>query len=389
MKKLLFALCALVLCLSGKANDGVYYTSGNQLIPINETEISVKKEVLDITRQDDKMRIHVYYEFYNPGEEKTLLVGFEAMPPGGDFGLSEEEYLKLTGHPNIYDFTVMVNGQPVKYQVSHVERDENYVQNGKIKALTKQREKELGEELDYSMTIPYLFVYHFNATFKKGLNIVEHTYTFEKSEFVGVEYSLDYVLTAANRWANHQIDDFTMNLHMGERCSFDIPATFFKGEGGWTINGIGRKNMDKQYDNPLLRCHVQEGSVTFHQKNFHPKGELHVEQTFYIEQDEKNGFDNCEQYYHHIFKKAYPTTMMYRIFNPQDMECKPASADMKRIMRNLPFAVRGYVFKTKMIQDYYESTDWYVANPDYVSDMKDFTEDEQEWVGLWTEPKKE
>jgi len=65
-------------------------------------------------------------------------------------------------------------------------------------------------------------------------------------------------------------------------------------------------------------------------------------------------------------------------------DCKPFSADMKKIMRNLPFAVRGYVFKTKVIQDYYESTDWYVADPNYVSDLKGLTKDEQEWVEYWT-----
>ena len=370
----------------GFANDGVYYTSGNQLIPITETQISVQKEILDITHQGNKMLVHVYYEFFNPGEEKTLLVGFEALPPSGAWGMSEEEYKKLTDHPFIQDFTVKINGQTLKYQVSHVDnnKEENYYQNGKFKELTKQQELEMGREMEFSEYIPFLFVYHFNATFKKGLNIVEHTYTFDKSLYVGVEYTLDYVLTAANRWANHQIDDFTMNLNMGDRTSFDVQASFFKGEGGWTINGIGRKNLVKQYENYLLRFHIQEGSVTFHKKNFHPEGELDLAQTFYYPEVFGNGMDDCESFYIERFKKAYPTPMMMYGFNPDDADCKPISADTKKIMRNLPFATHGYVFKTKAIQDYYESTDWYVANPDYVSDMKDLTEGEREWVESWT-----
>ena len=177
----------------GFANDGVYYTSGNQLIPITETQISVQKEILDITHQGNKMLVHVYYEFFNPGEEKTLLVGFEALPPSGAWGMSEEEYKKLTDHPFIQDFTVKINGQTLKYQVSHVDnnKEENYYQNGKFKELTKQQELEMGREMEFSEYIPFLFVYHFNATFKKGLNIVEHTYTFDKSLYVGVEYTLD------------------------------------------------------------------------------------------------------------------------------------------------------------------------------------------------------
>ena len=127
MRKYLLLLCAIALSTIGLANDGVFYTSGNQLIPITETEISVKKEILDITRQqDNKMLVHVYYEFFNPGNEKTLLVGFEAMPPGGAWGMEEEEYKKITNHPYIYDFTVKINGKPLDYQVAHVELEGDY-----------------------------------------------------------------------------------------------------------------------------------------------------------------------------------------------------------------------------------------------------------------------
>ena len=68
MKKAFILLLMLIPFIGAKANDGVYYTSGNQLIPITETEISVQKEVLDITRQDQMIHVHVYYEFFNPGD---------------------------------------------------------------------------------------------------------------------------------------------------------------------------------------------------------------------------------------------------------------------------------------------------------------------------------
>lgn len=60
MRKYLLFFCAILLSSLGRANDGVFYTSGNQLIPITETEISVKKEILSITREDNKMLVHVY-----------------------------------------------------------------------------------------------------------------------------------------------------------------------------------------------------------------------------------------------------------------------------------------------------------------------------------------
>ena len=391
MRRLILFLCIITINVTAWANDGVYYVSGNQLIPINETEISVKKEVLSITRQREqqKIRVHVYYEFFNPGEEKTLLVGFEAMPPGGAWSTSEEELMNYTTHPNISDFTVNINGQNLKYQVSHVEDKDHYYVNGKFKEIDPKHAVELAQE-SYFETIPYMFVYHFNATFKKGLNIVEHTYTFDESGFVGSEYCFDYVLTAANRWANNQIDDFTLNLDLGNLCSFDVSENFFKGQGGWTINGIGRSNEADHYGNKLLRFHIQEGTVSYHKKNFHPEGELYVEQPFYINED--GDFYDYENSCKHIigfdFKKAYTSAIKVFYIDDDNIICDEINADMKKIMRNLPFAYRGYVFKTKMLQDYFESTDWYVANPDYVSDMKDLNEDEKTWVEFWTRQQK-
>ena len=76
MKRLLtFAACCLST-LFAFANDGVFYAAGNQLIPITETDISVKKEVLTLNRVGNHIEVTVYYEFFNPVGEKELLVGF-------------------------------------------------------------------------------------------------------------------------------------------------------------------------------------------------------------------------------------------------------------------------------------------------------------------------
>ena len=56
----------------------------------------------------------------------------------------------------------------------------------------------------------------------------------------------------------------------------------------------------------------------------------------------------------------------------------------QRIMRNLPFAWRGYVFKSKDLQKYFESTTWYIPDPDYVADMEALPEKEQAWILFWS-----
>ena len=130
------------------------------------------------------------------------------------------------------------------------------------------------------MAYPFDYVYHFKAKFRPGLNIVQHTYEYDLSFSVGEEFHFPYVLTAANRWANHQIDDFTLNINMGDHESFRIKQTFFDKSTDWTINGLG---MAMKCDWPTwdtvkngVIFHIQKGSVSFHKQNFHPDGELHV-----------------------------------------------------------------------------------------------------------------
>ena len=70
MKKIAILLFCCLSAFFATANDGVFYASGNQLIPITETDISVKKEVLTINRVGDHIEVTVYYEFFNPVGEK-------------------------------------------------------------------------------------------------------------------------------------------------------------------------------------------------------------------------------------------------------------------------------------------------------------------------------
>ena len=103
MKKIfLITLMALAVCLqSAVANDGVFYVNGNHLIPLEETDISIKKEILTITLCDDGFAsVDVQYEMVNNGAPKTITMGFEASVPYND----GESFNKNCTHPNIKDF---------------------------------------------------------------------------------------------------------------------------------------------------------------------------------------------------------------------------------------------------------------------------------------------
>lgn len=375
MKKVSVFLLLLLSFFCAKANDGVFYASGNQLIPITETDISVKKEVLTVTRVGDHLEVTVYYEFFNPSKPKDLLVGFEAEPPYP----YEEDYMKMfPEQPHMRNFMVLVNGERLNYEVATAMYPEDrgmkdYYKNGKFTDLTKkQAEKAIVEEGN-EMVYPFFFVYHFNAHFKEGLNIVVHTYNYDLSYSVGEEYSFPYVLTAANRWANHQIDDFTLTINMGERESFTIAPTFFKDVNAWTINGVGKKNYAPESKYPMF--HMQNGSITFHKNNFHPEGELEISKTsaqFML-------WGKTNQEVLDVVKQQYCSWRVESF--PDDVKLTKEEC---RIMKNIPFAYRGHVFKDQGLKRFFESTEWYVPDPNYVDRIEELTEDEREWVEFWS-----
>ena len=55
----------------------------------------------------------------------------------------------------------------------------------------------------------------------------------------------------------------------------------------------------------------------------------------------------------------------------------------KRILKNVPFAYRGHVFKDQGLKKFFESTNWYVPDPEYKDDMGTMTQEEREWIEFW------
>ena len=325
--------------------------AGNQLVPINETDISVKKEILYIKKTEEFAEVSVYYEFFNPKDEKEIIVGFEAGIPLGDAGFSP-----INGHhPYMFDFTVSLNGNFLPYQIAFV-KNSTYTKNHKIQNIDpKSLDNDIiGDELDFQ------YVYHFKAKFKKGKNIVKHTYRYKLSRGVCYYYDFNYVLTAANRWANKQIDDFTLILDMGDFQTASIRKTFFKNTNEWTFNGIGKITENPDYTN----FYIQQGILVFEKKNFVPKGELSVEEeSSYCREAGSNQ------------KLIFSLGKNRELGDPTEK-----TPEEKRIIRNLPFARRGYIFKDKTLQDVFKTEDWYQPNPSYVPEVEALTEEEKQLI---------
>lgn len=366
MKKfsIIFIVLAFLAGNTLKSNDGAFFISGNQLIPIVETDISVAKEVLTIKRiSEDWVEITVLYEFFNPGKAKNVLVGFEADSPGGDVDGTP----KNGEHPYMSDFTVILNSNNLPYKVAIV-KDSVYYANGKFKSMTEK--EAMGEYFDPNVP-EFYYVYHFDANFKEGKNILKHTYKFELSGTVDFYYILTYVLTAANRWANNQIDDFILRIDMGDFQDFYIEKSFFENADEWKGSDdckITNGENTPYYLSTLgsfARFIVRDGIVVFQKKNFHPKGELSILSMYDIFYGEP--FNSEED------------KLPFSFFSSQYI-IKSADEISKKILRNLPFARRGYIFKTSAIQKYYEKMDWYMPDENYKATTESLTPEEVKWI---------
>jgi len=114
-----------------------------------------------------------------------------------------------------------------------------------------------------------------------------------------------------------------------------------------------------------IRFYVNKGSLIFKKRNFRPTEELSLLSlrgvTFYV-----------EVFNYRVNKLPFKVDGIY-------LESSfPKDKMSYKILKNLPYARRGYVFKDPVVQKYYEGLEWYRKNPNYKSSRTDWTEGEKE-----------
>jgi len=359
MKGSLFTFLILLKSSILFANDGAYFMSGNQLVPIKETSVQVRKEILSLKRvANDFLEVTVDYTFFNPEKtSKTILVGFEAFSPSGD----ADFYPKNGQHPYMNDFTVNLNQKILPFEISYLSTED-----AKKELSLKDIENTI-KEFDYA---EFYYVYHFNATFKPGENRLVHTYKFRLSGSVDYLYNFEYILTTANRWANNKIDNFTLNVDMGDYQDFYINPTFFKSVNEWSVNGIGKKvdGFMKEYRHSngenAAAFFVQKGIVQFKKKDFHPKGELFLFNPRYL-----------------TYQEPFDLDMYLPLSTDSDPYFEEATDENAlKVLQNLPYARRGYIFNNSVLKNYYENVPWYIPNKDYVPKPDELQKNEIKWL---------
>jgi hypothetical protein len=373
--RLLLTLLFLQVLVRSNANDGAFRAAGNLLIPMYETDVAAKKEILSIRRiNPQQAQIEVYYEFFNPGGAKTLEVGFEAYSPSGDADKTPQDGRQ----PYITRFTVNINGEAIPYKVAIV-HDSIYYRAGQFRSIPLAKAIKESQEEDY---VDFFYVYHFKCTFKPGLNIIRHTYIVDLSNSVIENYSLNYVLTAAKRWANRQIDDFTLRIDMGEFQDISIQNTFFKDVSEWhidsTIKAFQLKGDRKNEEHDTSEFFIRKGMIVFSKKDFKPIDELRIQafsNYFYRSHDEDDGTGSKKPDLFNSNKDRLPFSIEF-----QDGIFPPADELSRKILRNLPYARRGYIFKSADIASYYNRQKWYLPDLAYKPVAGELTKKEQEWL---------
>ena len=294
---LLFMVCGQWSMVNVLANDGVYYTSGNFLVPLKETDIAAKKEILEITLGKDSFAyVTVDYTFYNNGDDKTVTMAFEAAAP-----YNADSRLDRRGiHPFIYDFSVLFNGEKLSYRNAVVAAPSPN-EEGREKDLTPldltdwNGYGEAPDSIDFYDNTIYnvkldsfcqiAYAYYFDAPFKKGENKVRHTYRYKMSYRVGCDYEVAYTLTPVTRWANGQVDDFTLRIKSEEDREIIMNDSLFLG-APFKLEGIGQMyQLQSDYwgCSQCLFAPLMEGNVLeWHGTDFAPKENILIQPLYLL-----------------------------------------------------------------------------------------------------------
>ena len=375
MKRLLRILFLALLSQEAWSNDGVFYVNGNHLVPIQETDIALTKEVLTISLCDDSYAtVDVQYQLTNHGQEKVVTMGFEAEAPYND----DVAFCRQGIHPYINDFTVEMNGECLTYMNAVVKSE--YGQPCDFVPLDLKRWKSFGEvkmkdgddlphnallyDADIDSLIGFSYAYYFVAHFQPGLNTVHHTYRYQMSYGVGRTFEVPYWLTPAMRWANRQIDDFTLRIKATNTAKhFFVEDSIFAQSAFTVTDGTGKVKKTKLYENLYTEVALRNGTIEWHANAFCPKGNMTIQSAEHLYYDNfmlGTFYDRSNRY--------HPGSYIIKSNN---------SEQQQRILRNLPYANRGLVFKDKKLQKYFSKFWWYMPDPTWQQSTSDFTP--REW----------
>ena len=361
MKKILLAILFCFLSIFTFANDWEFGSEGEHIIPLKGSNVSIKKEKITLKLTPDGMLVNVKFTFDNPTAENKI-VGF-VTPESGNGGYYEEENVTRKPEPlNIKNFKTTVNGKEVKSNVELLSKllSKGVLDNNIIKEYT-EKEKNF-----------YNYVYYFNADFKQGENVVEHSYFYTGSYGV-YERDFEYVVTTISKWKNKTVEDFEIEVYPGNYF-VKLPYSFWTNTKkiNWEIVGKGKMitvaptKQPNDEDATILEktgvvySKLDNGFIRYKTKNFSPTDNFYM-----VRMDNILGFDYEFQegkIQGYKFKDDYFTFLRETVYDDYP-SIVSSLKDLKDkdldIIRNYPYAFAGYDFAKKDLKDYFSQFIWY------------------------------
>ena len=363
MKKILLAILFCLLSIFTFANDWEFGSEGEHIIPLKGSNMSIKKEKITLKLTPDGMLVNVKFTFDSPNAENKI-IGF-VTPESGNGGYYEEENVIRKPEPlKIKNFKTTVNGKEVKSNVELLSKllSKGVLDNNIVTEYVKEE-----KEKEY-----YNYVYYFNADFKQGENIVEHSYFYTGSYGV-YERDFEYVVTTISKWKNKTVEDFEIEVYP-ENYFVKLPYSFWKDNKkiNWEIVGKGKmlaiaptkKVTDEDATGlekfGVVYLRLDNGFVKYKTKNFSPTDNFYM-----VRMDNILGFEyefpegKIQGY---KFKDDYFTILRETVYDDYS-DIVASLKDLKDkdldIVRNYPYAFAGYDFARKDLKDYFSQFIWY------------------------------
>ena len=370
--KFIFCFLFILIATVSFSNDWEFSSRGENIVPIETSQVSIKKEEIRMKVVNDGMDVKVKFIFDSPVSEEKI-IGF--ITPEGGF---DDENYQWDGEMHFKNFTTVVNGKTVK---SNVEKMKDFY---KKNLLSKEEMQKYNVE-KYKDS----YIYYFKANFVKGENTVEHSYNYSGSYGVGY-IDFQYVWTTISKWKNKKVDDFELTIEPG--TSFvSLPYTFWKNERkvNWEIVGEGKidtavqtitdSNTKEKKVLKRVYARLKSGYIRYKTKDFAPDNEFLIEEikniaNYYPFEKTEKGYIFLDESSDYNFwlccyvtepysKEKYGTYENYKeelkLSKNKEEQLKELSDKELEILRNYPFALSGYDFSRKDLKDYFSQFIWY------------------------------
>ena len=362
MKKILLAILFCLLSIFTFANDWEFGSEGEHIIPLKGSNMSIKKEKITLKLTPDGMLVNVKFTFDNPTAENKI-VGFVTPESGNGEEEDETTKPKRKAEPlKIKNFKTTVNGKEVKSNVELLSKllSKGVLDNNIIKEYT-EKEKTF-----------YNYVYSFNADFKQGENVVEHSYFYTGSYGV-YERDFEYVVTTISKWKNQTVEDFEIEVHPGNYF-VKLPYSFWKDNKkiNWEVVGKGKmvtiaptkKSNDEDATGleryGIIYLKLNNGFVRYKTKNFSPNQDFYMTRMdnilgfeYEYPEGKVQGYKFKDKYFEILREVAY-SDYPEIVDSLKDLSDKDLD-----IVRNYPYAFAGYDFARKDLKDYFSQFVWY------------------------------